>query len=125
MNAISPVLPTGDYRMAIQFGSHYEGLYRAEVGEQLEPFIWLVLDDMESGERVIECVRDLTPPDNATNPALPSVLYEQGNASLVRESEDVWILDVNAWFQAKVQTTTYYVLLGFRLTLEYESLIWI
>jgi len=123
LQAVTPVLPTSDYRMAIQFGSHYEDMFKANIGKQLEPFIWLVLDDMESGERIIECVRDLTPPDNATYPAPPSVLYKQGNASLVRESEDIWILDVNAWFRAKVKTTTYYVLLGFRLTLEYESLI--
>jgi len=39
------------------------------------------------------------PFDNRILPQEPlSTLYEQGHAVLTRQSEDVWILDVDAWF---------------------------
>jgi len=42
---------------------------------------------------------------------------------LVRESEYVWVIDVNSWLRAIIGDSNYYVRQNFKMTLEFKGLI--
>jgi len=62
--------------------------------------------------------------DNATVPLVyvPPQLYDEGHVELIRESNDVWIIDVDAWFiahYADVQGN--YIRLSFIMTITFRE----
>jgi len=104
---IPPELPSMNYRVVIACGHRSILINTMEIGQVLEPYVWLTLYEADTGEMLDNfLIRDLVPFDNVTLPQEPpSRLYEQGHAVLTRQSEDVWVLDIDAWFTEVTHTT--------------------
>lgn len=77
-------------------------IFEANVGRRLEPNILINLFEVNTGDTIADFRRDMAPPYNATTPFPPLELYNIGHADLVKESEDVWTLDVDAWFRVNI-----------------------
>lgn len=98
---IAPRLPTGNYDVIITFGHRTINLNQMSVGESVETsYVWITLYNGALGMFGTDgAIRDPTPFDNSTLPREPTYgLYRQGHSTLKRESQDVWVLDVDAWF---------------------------
>lgn len=109
-------------KFIVRLGSEYADM---RVGEGLEPNeIVVYLADLDSDEYSLGIFR-LGPPNSPTEP--PGPLYGEGRAYLSRESGDVWVLEVDAWFRVRrlgvEDQEVHYVRLGFRVTVELRPLI--
>jgi len=122
---ISPVLPSADYylRMMVGFYGHsWSEVMARGIGEHFEPELLIELHSLVDYEYMESLYRYPLP--TAPTP-LPLNLLNEGHAYLVREGEDVWALDVDAWFitSSGFQGRTYYVRLYFRMTIDFRPMI--
>lgn len=117
-----PRLSSKRYRMEIFIYDRDVLIFEENIGDHLETQISLHFYDWDTGEYVTQLDRGPPLPDRALSVPL-EVLYNEGHAYLVRESEDVWVLDVNGWFRALIGDSNYYVRLSFRMTLAFKGLI--
>jgi hypothetical protein len=94
------LLPSANYRVILTFGSRSVTSTQMDVGQSTSPFIWLTLYDADTGKMYPDVImRDAVPFGNASLPSQPPLwLYGQGYATLTRQSQDVWVLDADAWF---------------------------
>lgn len=95
------LLPSANYRVILTFGSRsVSSLTQIGVGQNAPPFILLTLYEADTGKMYPNLIiRDSAPFGNTSLPSEPpSWLYGQEHATLTRESQDVWVLDADAWF---------------------------
>jgi len=118
-----PRLPSENLSMELYITFRKGTIPEIRVGERLEPTeIEIRFINPDSGLDSIEMVRDLTyyPP--------PAELIKEGHAYLIGKGEDIWVLDVDAWFRNAdwaydVNPPKYWVRLSFRMTINLQSLI--
>lgn len=120
-----PRLFTDDYH--IQFAFSYMGKYdELRVGDRLRIVITeIYLIDKDD---VNKYVLSITRCQNAslTDYYVPHELYDEGDIELIRESEDVWVIDADGWFRAVLGVNTqmtYFIKLSFKMSIEYGSII--
>lgn len=128
---ILPELPSQNYRVILTCGHRSIVLDTMDIGQSLTPYIWLTLYEADTGEMLSNfLIRDLVPFDNKTLPPEPlSQLYGQGHAVLTRYSQDVWILDVDAWFTeftipsgvVLLNSPKCYVRISFVMTMNFKA----
>jgi hypothetical protein len=124
-----PRLPTDSYRIELSFNFNGTDYTILQVGERLTPYeISINLIDKNDANNVLPWNIDRS--DDASIPIayVPPQLYNEGHAYLTRESEDLWMLDIDAWFKAQTYVHpyvggTYYLRLSFKINLEFRSMI--
>jgi len=122
---ISSVLPSADYylRLLVGFyGNSWSEVMARGIDEHFEPEILIELNGLADYEYIGSLYRFPLP----TSPTpLPPNLLDEGHAYLVKLGEDLWALDVDAWFITNrgFQGKTYYVRLYFRMTIEFRPII--
>jgi len=112
-----------DLIFGIDLGIVNSTLARMRIGERLEPTsIMIVFYDRETGEIQGRASR--------VSPDLPVELYEDGHAYIIKENENSWMFDVDAWFYVAIGPTwppttsmTYYIKLDFDMTLQIKGIL--
>ena len=125
----SPRLLTDSYH--IQFVFNFDGIdyTKLNVGERLTPGI-ISIDLIDKNDVNNFLLWTIARSDDVSQPItyVPPELFDDGHAFLSRESEDVWILDVDAWFNAEAFVCqdvwiTYYFRASFKIVLEFRPII--
>jgi hypothetical protein len=125
----SPRLPTDSYRIELSFYFNGTDYTKLQVGESLIPSeISINLVDKNDANNILPWTIDRSGDASIPVGYVPSRLYGEGHAYLTRESEDLWILDVDGWFKAQTYIRpyvwgTYYLRLSFKINLEFRSII--
>jgi len=121
---IPPRFPSRNCRIDLSFYLGNSSMHDMEVGGRLEPTsIYIGFLDTESYQYVTIMERDTY---NAEYSFLPLILYNRGHVYLVREGEDDWVLDVDAWFlntdpTSQMGLPKYYAYLNFTMKIEYRN----
>jgi hypothetical protein len=121
-----PMLNSTDYYLSLMvglLGHHWSEVASMRIGEHFETFeIMIDFHDLLDYEYLGALYRYPSPGGNMP---LPPKLLEEGHAYMVREGEDRWVLDVDAWFLTMrgFRGRTNYVRLTFRMAIDFRPII--
>jgi hypothetical protein len=118
-------------RMDLTFYLGNISMRNMEVGRHYKPSeFYIAFLDTDTLKYVTEMTSEDAYNANGTVSSYLPPALNQGHTFLVRENEDTWVLNVNAWFQNTDFTLSplpnkpqYYVYLNFTMTIEYKNLI--
>jgi hypothetical protein len=121
---MSPLLNSTDYYLHMTvglMGHSWSEVMALRIGGHFEPEIQIEVYGLP-----FEYLGALyRPPSPSANIPLPSKLIDEGHAYMVKEGEDKWVLDVDAWFLTfrGFQGRTNYVRLTFRMAIDFRPII--